>query len=82
MPLPALFSKHERDGMTPIDQRARVRAILAIMAAVYAFAGALALTVLALTVAEAARVETALPIFLASLTPAGTLLGYFKGRDS
>lgn len=63
------------------DKRANTRRVLAFAAAGYAFAGGLVIAGVALFIPEAGRVETALPIYLAGLTPAGALLGYYKGKD-
>ena len=64
------------------QQRVKTRRTLAYAAAGYAFGGALLMAAGAMFAPDLARIEAALPIFLASLTPAGTLLGYFKGRDT
>ena len=65
----------------PQEDRARARRVLAFMAAGYAFVGGAALTVTALFISPE-RVEAALPIFLAVLSPASLTIGWFKGRDA
>ena len=69
------------DDRTMMAHRLRIRMLLAILAGAYTFAGALAMTVVALFVGLE-KAEAALPFFSLSLPAATMVLGWFKGRDS
>ena len=62
-------------------ERARARRFLAYVAAGYAFVGGLTLTIVALFI-EASSVEVAIPIYLAGLSPASMVIGWFKGKEA
>ena len=68
------------DDREMLEHRLRIRMLLAIFAGGYAFAGGLAMTVIALFVGLE-KAEAALPFFSLSLPAATMVLGWFKGRD-
>ena len=62
------------------EQRAKTRRNLAYAGVAYLFGGGLLLA--GLSMVPGVEVDKALEVFVLGVSPAGIMLGYFKGRDS